>query len=130
MNQGLVGPAATNLRLDNAHKMFATNPDGTIVLSESTGKRIPIAPDIITGKWWMKVDTSMPFGNSKDAKAKLDEYLDNGALHFHAEDEHFRGVWVPMEEPAEPVSGTLAPRDAGSATSAPPRNKGMFGSRS
>lgn len=88
-------PTST-IEIDTTQHIFATNVDGKLILSETTGKPITIAQDKRSGAWYAKAADSFPFFGTKAAKAGLDDLVDAGGVHVPHDDERFRGVWVPI----------------------------------
>lgn len=68
------------------------------------GVKIPTAVDLISGETFVKHSRSMPWKHSRSAAEGV--HVDVEALpegfhdNSHADDEWFRGVWVPLEDDA------------------------------
>jgi hypothetical protein len=94
------------LNLDTSTYIFATNPDGTIILDEDTNKPIHIAQDLTTGIWYRKGRDGFSY-REKD-KSVLKGEIDAGAVHVPHRFERFRGLWFPLKA-ASSTTGVAAP---------------------
>lgn len=94
----ITAPAQSTIDIDTSLHMHATNPDGSLILSETTGKPITIAQDRRTGNWYALAADSFPFFGNKAQKGGLQDLIDAGGVHVPHDDQRFRGVWVPIAE--------------------------------
>jgi hypothetical protein len=84
------------VRLDTSVKSFRLDADG---------QHQPTAVDLISGETYVKVAPWMPWksrnSNTAEHHADAVALAEQGAHDDHSDDEHFRGVWIPLEEAGE-----------------------------
>lgn len=75
--------------IDDSTIQYAIDSTGAAV-KDATGRRVAIARDKITGKWYAKVADHWP------AQADQKAMIANGAVHLHSQKAEMRGVWMPL----------------------------------
>jgi hypothetical protein len=95
--QEIFAPKNQRLNLDTSLHMFAIDDKGKPIVDDD-GKHVQIAQDIVTGKWYRRASDSLPYNK----KPKLEQMIEDGAVHFSHRDERFRGVWIPLSEAKTP----------------------------
>lgn len=96
------------VRLDTSVKSFRLD----------AGVKTPVAVDLVSGKTFVKVATSMPWSRQPSKSlpsghAVLQLASDPSTLHQdHSDDEWFRGVWKEDDTPAASAKTPASPKPA------------------